>query len=653
MRKNFKIICLLMAAVMLLVSYLPAIAADKSDFFITEVCYNGNTSSDIYEYIELVNISDKVIDIRNYTVTNQNNGGTVKSNSLYTAATGNVQPGQIVVIVIYQSSTAEEGVGYNTAEEIDSMRVAFNNAYSSDVSAESFYVAPKVPSGGGSTISGAFNLSNSAEEVVVQLVNEAGNAVAGATYNAAKYNRNKYSVGFGLSETSGPRCMGITACTPGIAYEELYSPATGDFTENVKVMTYNICASGVDSDPVGVIEGADCVPLESLYIDNRQDEVLGLVTQEDADLVCLNEVNGEWWYYIESILCGDDDKYGYVSNTGNGHKLSASLTNKWDTAPLLLYDKVKYELIEEGYFFCPADSRGIHTVNNWATLRNKTTGAEFMFMTQHFSASSDDVRVASADLVVNKISEIAGNLPVIVMGDYNCAEGSTPYNTFINNGFNDSSRINPDTTFRYSFGGWYIEEDLTPTRDMNIYLPIDLIMLSEGDFDVASYKVVEDRFEDNQYGYSDHFPVVAELKMRNIAEEVFRIQAKSKHSITDGYFYCEGNQLTAEEVLNDAFFNSDAYGCDTGKYVGTGSKIYLKSDENQYLTVVLKGDIDGDGKITTTDYIKVRRKFAGSLTIEGIFLDAADVNSDGKISTLDYLLIKKHVGGKANIYEAY
>lgn len=524
--KSLKFISLLMMCVMFFVIYLPVGAADTTDFFVTEVCYNppdSDSYEDLYEYIEVVNISDRAIDIRDGSVTYQADGGEVKSNALYTAATEPVQPGQIVVIVIYQSSTATKGVEYRTADKINSMREDFNADFNSDVTVESFYVAPQVSIEDVADIEGAFCLTNDAEESVVSLKDAEGSVLCAAAYNAVKYDRDKYSVGFGLSKTQGPRCMGITAMTPGNAYEELYTPIERNFTENLKVMTYNICATGVKSDYPGNLEGLECVPSSSLYIDQRYDEVLGVVLEESPDILCLNEMNGEWWHYVESMLCREDEKYGYTGLSSNTGSAATELTDdKWDTIPILLYDKAKYKMVDEGSFACPEDERGLSTVNNWATLRSKSTGAKFVVMTQHLAAGSTDVRTKvredSAELIISKVKEIAGDLPVMILGDYNCSEGSNPYSTFVNNGFNDSSRMNSDITFRGTYSGWYLNEDLTPKKDLNIYLPIDLIMLSEDDFTVESYAVLEDMYEDTNYGYSDHYPVVVELTMRSVSE---------------------------------------------------------------------------------------------------------------------------------------
>lgn len=232
-----------------------------------------------------------------------------------------------------------------------------------------------------------------------------------------------------------------------------------------------------------------------------------MIQREQPDVVCLNELNGEWWYYVEQLLCGEDGVYGYSGRTAAGAEVSEFTGEKWDTTPLLLYNKGRYKLVEEGSFLCPADERGICTINNWAVLRDKATGAEFVAMAQHLAAGSTAVRIKvredSARLIVDKIKEIAGELPVIIMGDYNCGEGSSPYEIFVDSGFHDSSHMNPTAAFRGTYSGWSLKADGTPAKDLDKSVPIDLIILSE----------------DTGYGYSDHYPVLVELNMRKVEGE--------------------------------------------------------------------------------------------------------------------------------------
>ncbi len=53
------------------------------------------------------------------------------------------------------------------------------------------------------------------------------------------------------------------------------------------------------------------------------------------------------------------------------------------------------------------------------------------------------------------------------------------------------------------------------------------------------------------------------------------------------------------------------------------------------------GDVDFDGKITTADYIFVKRAFMGTYTLKDAEFLAADIDKDGVITTSDYVLVKR------------
>lgn len=58
------------------------------------------------------------------------------------------------------------------------------------------------------------------------------------------------------------------------------------------------------------------------------------------------------------------------------------------------------------------------------------------------------------------------------------------------------------------------------------------------------------------------------------------------------------------------------------------------------------GDVNEDGKITSVDYLKIRRMFSGKETLKNAEFAAADFNCDGKIMSIDYLSVKKAFSGK-------
>ena len=71
--------------------------------------------------------------------------------------------------------------------------------------------------------------------------------------------------------------------------------------------------------------------------------------------------------------------------------------------------------------------------------------------------------------------------------------------------------------------------------------------------------------------------------------------------------------------------------------VGTGYKVV--ADGKEY-TVIVKGDLDGDGAISTTDYYRIKMSLLGDYQLEGIYADSADADKDGKITTTDFMRIK-------------
>ena len=78
--------------------------------------------------------------------------------------------------------------------------------------------------------------------------------------------------------------------------------------------------------------------------------------------------------------------------------------------------------------------------------------------------------------------------------------------------------------------------------------------------------------------------------------------------------------------------------------VTTGQRIKIKNNDVEVTyTVILYGDTNGDGKISTIDYSKVKAHIQGTKKLEGSFASAADTSKDGKISTIDYSKIKAHI----------
>ena len=78
--------------------------------------------------------------------------------------------------------------------------------------------------------------------------------------------------------------------------------------------------------------------------------------------------------------------------------------------------------------------------------------------------------------------------------------------------------------------------------------------------------------------------------------------------------------------------------------LGTGFKVTLSDGEDRATyTLIIYGDIDGDGEIDSTDLLRLRQHILKQRILSGPFKDAADVDKDGEIDPLDLLKIKQHI----------
>ena len=69
----------------------------------------------------------------------------------------------------------------------------------------------------------------------------------------------------------------------------------------------------------------------------------------------------------------------------------------------------------------------------------------------------------------------------------------------------------------------------------------------------------------------------------------------------------------------------------------------------QEYTIVIRGDISCDGKISALDYVKLRNYLDSKSTLNNGQKEAADTSDDGKISALDYVKIRNHLDEKSTI----
>ena len=85
--------------------------------------------------------------------------------------------------------------------------------------------------------------------------------------------------------------------------------------------------------------------------------------------------------------------------------------------------------------------------------------------------------------------------------------------------------------------------------------------------------------------------------------------------------------------------------------VGTGMTVDFAplGDVLQSATIVVTGDVNGDGAVTLTDMVQIRAHLLGRNTLRGAAFQAADLNGDGQLTLTDMVQLRSYMLGRSSI----
>lgn len=192
----------------------------------------------------------------------------------------------------------------------------------------------------------------------------------------------------------------------------------------------------------------------------------------------------------------------------------------------ILFDPAGLEIMETGGFwlsetperYSKSWETRVARSANWAIFRRPETGASFLHLNTHLDHRSKLARVEASLLIIRKLEEIQvgrETLPALISGDFNSVPGSPPYRNFADAGFTDAylAAGNVDTEDTHTFhsfkGSRYVlRRGPSPKR-------LDWILLHDpsGRAGVEACEVVRDGDEEAGVYPSDHYPVVADIRL--------------------------------------------------------------------------------------------------------------------------------------------
>lgn len=138
----------------------------------------------------------------------------------------------------------------------------------------------------------------------------------------------------------------------------------------------------------------------------------------------------------------------------------------------------------------------------WGKFKDRVSGQEIFYFNTHFDHLGEEARALSARLFVERIRKLAGDLPVVVTGDFNAADQEPPYQTMTSL-LADSRKISSSAP----------TGPLGTTRDFALDSPIkdriDYIFVSSH-FAVLDYAALDDTYGQGRRP-SDHLPVKVKI----------------------------------------------------------------------------------------------------------------------------------------------
>lgn len=179
----------------------------------------------------------------------------------------------------------------------------------------------------------------------------------------------------------------------------------------------------------------------------------------------------------------------------------------------IFYRADKFKVLAKGNFWLSETpdqptkgwDAALPRICSWAKFQDFKTKKVFFIFNTHFDHKGELARVNSANLILEKIKLLAGNSPVVLMGDFNFDQHHQGFQALQTWKLKDAFGLSP---FRMANTSTFNNFDIKTTGDKRI----DHIFLSP-DFRVAKYGILTDSYQGKLP--SDHYPVMITLALSN------------------------------------------------------------------------------------------------------------------------------------------
>ena len=281
------------------------------------------------------------------------------------------------------------------------------------------------------------------------------------------------------------------------------------------------------SSPPGVVKAMSFNIRVDTFLDgfngwnSRRQLIFDIISDNAADVVGVQEALDHQVGQIQQAL----PQYShYAAGRDDGMRKGESCA--------IFYRKDRFELADSGTFwFSDTPSRPGSKdwgslwprICSWVYLTDKQTGGGFYVYNLHLSVLSQKSRQKSMELLARRIAARKTAEPFIVMGDFNM-KVDNPAMVYLQNLDSKTPYPRMITAWQSLYPGRKGESTTHTFRGMIKGPKIDHIPISEG---AQALDIKIDRRHDSGRYASDHFPVIANIRLAGLHDEHKPITAKT------------------------------------------------------------------------------------------------------------------------------
>lgn len=227
---------------------------------------------------------------------------------------------------------------------------------------------------------------------------------------------------------------------------------------------------------------------------NRAALVAGCVKKENPDIIGFQEVTPLQYEYLSEQMKGYDSVVTFRDDS------------ECPESSPIFYKKDYYNLLRSDAFWLSETpnvmskdwNAGCYRICSYVLLEEKNTKKQFLVFNTHLDNASEEARIKGIRVVLDRMKQ-EGNLPAMLMGDFNATEDSETYQSAVAS-FLDVKYQTENTMTGDTYQQWGEE---------GASCGIDYIMISKEGFLVNSYKIIAETY--NGVYASDHFPITTNL----------------------------------------------------------------------------------------------------------------------------------------------